>query len=258
MIARLLDGLVHGLSTLSRRVQRWSANSVVRFKSTTGAYHHINPVVAAKGVIPEWLRQQISRAKLEKKPVKFVRCPGMHDYMQEGFLIRAHTDIHIKANSAGVVVSTPHIVDQQLHPTEMDVEVIQGLPPIDGVKCKVFKVPLPWSIFTEPGHSVHLVPALMHFPHLDKIFIYPGTVDYENFHTANIILTVIRPCEIVIPAGEVILQALPFKRTSYHGVCGKGTPTEIDQQRYGFPSRRMGAYRRMFHFKKVTTSEVQE
>jgi hypothetical protein len=62
----------------------------------------------------------------------------------------------------------------------------------------------------------------------------------------------------VIKAGDVILQALPFKRVDYHGVCGKATQKEADQHHYGFPSRVMGYYRRAFHFKKVYTNEVQE
>jgi hypothetical protein len=258
MITRLLDAGIRQLGKLNHWLRRIGSDSVIRFKSTVGAYHYINPVVAAKEIKPDWLKVQIERAKKERKSVKFVRCPGMHDYSQEGFLIRAHTDIHIKANSAGVVVSTPNVGEQRLAPVEMDVEVIDGLPPVDGVKLKVFKVPLPWGIFTEPGHSVHLLPALMHFPHLDKIFVYPGTVDYEEFHTANLIITAIRPCEIVIKAGDVILQALPFKRVGYHGVCGKATQQEADRQHFGFLSRTMGYYRRMFHFKKVYTSEVQE
>lgn len=259
MIVRLLDRVIRGLTALNYRLRHWGGSSVLRFKSTIGAYHHITPVVAAKSIKPAWLKAQIEAAKRDRKPVKFVRCPGMHDYAEEGFLIRAHTDIHIKANSAGVVVTTPNLPDPKLNPTEMDLEVVGGMAPIvDGVKQKVIKIPLPWGIFSEPGHSVHLLPALMHFPHSDKIFIYPGTVDYEEFHTANLIITPMRPCEIVIYAGEVILQALPFKRIDYHGICGKATEREADRHRYGFPSRRMGFYRRMFHFKKTYTSEVQE
>jgi hypothetical protein len=258
MIERLLNGLIRGLTNLNNRVRQWGGASVVKFKSTTGAYHHINPVVHAKAIKPDFLKNQIEIAKKEKKPVKFVRCPGMHDYAEEGFLIRAHTDIHIKANSAGVVITTPNVHDPKLNAVEMDLEVVGGMAPIvEGVKYKVFKIPLPWGIFTEPGHSVHLIPALMHFPHLDKVFVYPGTVDYEEFHTANLIISPIRPCEFTIHAGDVILHALPFKRTDYHGICGKATEREQDRHRYGFPSRRMGYYRRMFHFKKTYTSEVQ-
>ncbi len=258
MISRGLDKLIQGLTAANNWWRGCFTESVVRFKSVIGAPHVIFPIEAIKLHKPDWLVAQIEKAKQHKKPVKFVRCPGMHDFIQEGYLIRAHTDIHIKANSAGVVVTTPHASDNKLNPVPMDYEVVEGLPPIEGVKPVVMKIPLPYGIYTEPGHSVHLIPALMHFPYLDKLFVYPGTVDYEEFHTANFIITPIRPCEIVIKAGTPILQALPFKRVSYHGMCGPATEAENNHHRYRFASRVMGFYRRRFHFKKVYTSEVQE
>jgi len=259
MITRFIDLLIAGLMGLNGLLRRAFTESVIKFKATYGGPHVINPVLTAKEIKPHWFDALILKAKERKKPVKFARCPGMFDYMQEGFIIRAHTDIHIKANSVGVAVTLGQTLDPVLAVVEMDTEVVEGIAPIDGVKFKVIKVSLPYAVIAEPGHSVHLLPPLMHSPELmDKLFIYPGTVDYEDFHTVNLIFTVIRPCEFTIKAGTPILHALPFKRVSYHGVCGEGTHWEKTKHKNGFPSRVMGYYRRKFHFKKVYTSEVQK
>jgi hypothetical protein len=258
MISRFIDFLIYGLIAFNGWLRRLFSDSVIKFKAVYGGPHVIYPVTTTKEIKPKWLEAQIEKAKLNKKSVKFVRCPGMHDYIQEGYIIRAHADIHIKANSMGVVATVPNASDQALMPAEMDVEVIEGCPPVDGVKLKVIKIPLPYALYMEPGHSAHLLPALMHSTFLDKLFVYPGTVDYDTFHTANFIFTPIRPCEFVIKAGEPLLHVLPFKRLNYHGVCGSSTAWEKIKHKHGFPSRVLGYYRRMFHAKKIYTSEVQK
>lgn len=263
MISRLIDLIIFGLIAFNGWLRRVFTDSVIRFKASYGGPHVIYPVTTAKEIKPKWFEAMIDKAKAETKAgrkgsVKFTRCPGMHDYIQEGYIIRAHTDIHIKANSSGVVVSVSHVEDPAMAVAYMDETVVEGAAPIDGVKMKVVKVPLPYGIYTEPGHSVHLIPALLHSTFLDKLFVYPGTVDYENFHTVNFIFTPIRPCEFTIKAGEPLLHVLPFKRMGYHGVCGSPTKWEKLKHKYGFPSRALGYYRRMFHFKKTYTNEVQE
>lgn len=257
MIARLIDFIIHSLTAFNGWWRQLSTDSVIKFKTIWGGPHVVYPVLTTKEIKPKWFENQIQRAKEKREAVKFVRCPGMHDYIQEGYIIRAHTDIKIMANSAGVSVTTPH-GDPAHPPVEMDASIVEGLAPIDGVKFKVIKVSLPYGVFMEPGHSAHLLPALMHSTFLDKLFVYPGTVDYERFTTANFIFTPIRPCEFIIKAGEPLLHVLPFKRVAYHSVCGLATTKELNRSRYGFPSRVLGYYRRMFHQKKTYTSEVKE
>jgi hypothetical protein len=257
--------LIAWLGALQAFIDRRTCNAIIRFACSTGGYYVASPVVRAGNIRPAWLTDMIlatkeKKAKGNKKAaVKFVNCPGMHDYAMEGYLIVAHTDIHIKANTLDAQVKTPNIAEQHLLPSKMDMEVVTGMAPFrDGVSQHVWKIPVPWSIFMPPGHSMHLLPALMHFPFAKEIWIYPGTVDYGNgFPTANCIISVITPCDIVIPAGTPLLQCLPFKNVAYHGISGKATELEIDQARYSFASRLKAAYRRTFHTKKVYTCEEQ-
>lgn len=227
--------------------------SIIRFKCVFGGYYVSSPAVLTKKMLPEWFKEQVRSGT-----AKFVRCPGMYDYMQEGYLICAHTDIHIKANSVDVMALTPLNSIQELNPQKMDYEVVAGLAPIrDGVKKVVIKVPCPYGIYMEPGHSAHLMPALMHSPFLDKLFVYPGTVDYEEFHVANFIFSPLVACDFIIPQGTPILHVLPFKRVAYHGISGAATRLESDQHRFGFMSRVKAFYRKKFHHKKHYTIEVE-
>lgn len=264
MMSRFLLAVVAMFEWLNHKWQWWTAESRIRLSCVVGEYWAGFPPQLTRMVQPKWLKAQIEKAKAEKVSggkgvVKFVRCPGMHDYSQEGYLILAHTDIHIKANSAGQSIHLPQCHDPVLQPSPMDFEVIDGMAPIQStVPRAVTKIPLPYGIYMEPGHSAHLLPALMHADYLDKIFVYPGTVDYDTFHVANFIISVLQPCEFVIPAGTPLLHVLPFKRVSYHGTTGPATRKEIAQLRFGFPSRVMGFYRKMFHTKKIYTNEVKK
>jgi hypothetical protein len=123
----------------------------------------------------------------------------------------------------------------------------------------VLKVPIPYGLFMEPGYSAYVLPALMHSPFLDKLFVYPGVVDYDKgFSTCNFIASPLHACELIIPAGTPLLQVIPFKLVNYHAVCGAASQREIDCNRFGFPSRVLGYYRKMFHQKKIYTSEVSK
>lgn len=226
----------------------------IRFKCTVGGYYVSTPIVAARTILPYWLKKQV-----DAKDVKFVRCPGMSDLSREGYLMCAWTDIHIKANRQGTAVHMPLLTTPELNPQLMDFAVVDGLAPIDDtVAKKVTKLPTPWGVFTEPGYSAHVLPAVMHSPFLDKLYVYAGTNDYEDFHTCNFIFSAITACEIIIPAGTPLLHILPFKRENFHAVTGLANRLETDQHRFGFTTRAVGAYRRLFHKKKIYTIEVEK
>jgi len=227
----------------------------IQFKAVMGA-PNVSPlsrIERACDVKPQWLLQQRDNAAKDK----FANCPGMVDWMQAGYIIPAWTDIKIKANKAGTVVI---LHDEYAGKAgAMNQNLIAGLPPIaDSVKLAVTKVTTPWAMFAAKGYSAHVLPALYHSPFLGDIFIYPGTVDYDNFTTVNFIFTAIRECEIEIPCGTPLLQVVPFKRETIHGLTGKATQREVDVHKYSFPTRVRAAYRKFFHQRKVYTLEDQQ
>jgi hypothetical protein len=255
--------LIKFLTWLQARVDRVTCNSIIHFACVYGGYYVSNPAEPAGKVKPDWLLDMIAKTKekqaqgQKKASVPFIGCPGMHDYAQEGYIIRAHTDIHIKANRAGTVISMPHLAEGMLQFAQMNMEVVDGMAPFHpDVAKQVFKIPIPYGMYMEPGHSAHLMPALMHSPFLDKLWVYPGTVDYDDFHVMNFIFSAIKECEFTITAGTPLLQVLPFKRVAYHAISGPATQLQSDQSRFGFPSRQKAYYRKMFHKKKLYTSEA--
>lgn len=238
----------------------------ISFACTHGGYYVSSPVELARNLAPYWLKEQYRLAKEAAKAgkkgsvvVKFVRCPGMHDFVQQGYIISAPFDIHIKANKLAVNVHCPNAGLPNLQAQPMDYELVKGWAPMDaGVKGNVWKIPLPWGVHMPPGYSCHVLPAYAHANWMDKLFSYPGTVDYDDFHTINFIFTVMKECEYVIPQGTPLLHILPFKREDFHGYSGPGTQLQRDRHTFGFVSRVAGAYRRKFHKKKVYTIEVEK
>lgn len=202
------------------------------------------PVVPARAVRAAWLKPQY-----DAPPVKFARCPGMWDHLQAGYIIPAWCDIHIKANSQGVIVrmeGSNH--DGQHEASTMDFALVDGLAKIDATaKRCVIKIPTPWAVFSKPGVSCQVLPALMHSDFLDKMHIYPGEVSYDKFSTLNLIMSITTACEFTIWAGEPLLQVIPFERRDFRAECGPATPRELAQHRHGFFSKRPGFYRKMFH-----------
>lgn len=233
---------------------------VIRFKSFIGDYSISTPVVAAKKVRVDWMKKQ------KHTDHRFSRCPGMLDYAHAGFLILAHTDIHIKANTGGVVINygfTPTMPEHDvnlLRPQPFEYQMVADMAPFqEGVKRNAWKIPLPWTVQADKGMSAYLMPALMHMGEFtDKMWIYPGVVDYDTYHTCNLVFSVIKPCEFTIPAGTPLLQVLPFKRFPIVGECGKATPHERDRQLQNFPTRARGAFWKYFHADKPVTMRGPE
>jgi hypothetical protein len=181
----------------------------------------------------------------------------MFDIAHAGYIIRAWTDIHIKASAYGVVARTPDCPDPaRLAPVTMDKLVVEGLVPYRGdVAHEVMKCSSPWTVFTKKGYSAYVFPATMHSPFLDKLYVYSGVVDYDDFHTINFIFSALEECEFVIPAGTPLLQVIPFKREDMHATYGKATEREQDRNRHVMVSRIANFYRKTLHKRKTYTIE---
>ena len=219
---------------------------IIAFKSFVGNFSVNVPVVAASKVRTEWMKNQT-------EPHKFTTCPGMLDYHMTGYIITAYTDLHIKANKAGVIVIPEPfaiLTDMErdlMKPAPFEYKIVEGMVPFkDNVFKNVNKVPMPWAVFTKRGYSAYVLPVLMHPEFADRIFIYPGVVDYDQFHSLSLIFSVTKECEFVIPAGTPLLHVIPFKREKIIAECGKTTDIEREKQFFSVPSRAVKNYYRRF------------
>lgn len=225
----------------------FKSTPTIRFACVVGGYYVATPVVEAKKVFPEWMKKQIL-----KKDVKFAKCPGMFDMAQQGYIISAWADIHIKANRQGAVIKVVSPDSPRLDAQPMDFNVVDGLAPIEeSVKKVAYKCPSPWFVFTKTGYSAYVLPATLHSPFLDKLYVYSGIVDYEKFHTINFVFSPLRECDFIIPAGTPLLQVIPFQNQEFSAEYGKATVLETDKATYALNSRVANIYRKMFHIKKI-------
>lgn len=212
------------------------------------------PVQATRTVKAEWLRSQYANP-----PVKLAHCPGMWDYLQAGYIISAWCDIHIKANKQGVSVRMEGVnTIDAIKAVPMNFALVDGMAPIkDSVKRVVLKIPVPYSIMAKRGISAQILPAVMHSPFLDKLFVYPGEVVYDKFDTVNFIFSPLEECEFTIRAGTPLLQIIPFRRHNFTAECGAPTERENAVANYRFASHIAGFYRRMFHSTKKYSMVVR-
>lgn len=221
----------------------------IKFASHRGApeVSELTRIKLSREIKPDWLQNQ------RGSDFKFAQCPGMDDWLKSGYIIPAWTDIEIKANKAGTIIKLLNQASYQ-SPERMDDRFVKDIINLDSnVKFCAWKIPSPWAIFTKPGYSAHVLPALFHSPFLRDLFLYPGSVDYDSFTTVNVMFTPIRECHIKIPAGTPLLHIIPFKREDIDGVCSGSTQTERNKHVYGFPTRVTSAYRKFCHKKKRYT-----
>lgn len=227
----------------------------LRFVATFSRADIAAPVRAARDVKAEWLKKQY-----DERSVKLARCPGMWDYLQGGYIVPAWCDIHIKANKHGVSIrmdGANH--EERFNPQPMDYSLVEGMAPIkDSVKPGVVKIPVPYAVIAKAGISAWVLPATMHSTFLDKLFVYPGMVDYDKFHTINFIFSVTEECEFTIWAGEPLLQVLPVQRRTFTAECGAATRREMAVGCNSFISRRPGAYRRFCYATKKYIMKIRD
>ena len=176
-----------------------------------------------------------SQAHVEKLGNKFTFpvCPGMFDYSRLGYIVPAWSDYHFKINKAGcaALVGGGQKASSFKPPVPMATDVVDGLFKLsDGIPLKTYNINSPWKIFSyDKDISALLLPAWYHadVEFLDNFYVYPGVVDYNTFHTMNVILSPKRKCEYTIKAGDPLLHVIPFYNKQIE--CGYGPPN-IEQK----------------------------
>jgi len=201
-----------------------------------------------------------SRSYLESANKKFTFpiCPGMFDYSQVGYIMPSWVDFHFIANKAGVraiaggnPVRGSHFKD----PVYMSAELVEGLFKIyDDIPLQPFNLNSPWKIFSKrKSISALILPAFYHMDPeiLENLYIYPGIVDYDKFHTANVICAVRRNCQFTIKAGEPLVHIIPFVNSEI--VCGYGPATDEQESQINYdPNMYQKQYYRKNHHTKKT------
>lgn len=215
-----------------------------------------------------WLTNPPVRA-IEVKPLKkhqmavqnnyrFPGCPGMHDYSSYGYIIPAWAPIHIKANKAGTVVivgpKNPNGSRTREFPQarKMEWAIIEGTITPKGVNKDIFIIPSPWKLVGGLDVSAFLNAPYYHSTVFsDDLFVYPGIVDYNGFHTMNLVFTVRRECEVFIEEGEPLIHVLPIITSRQFN--GSYKPAVGPEETYLFANKNPNThnfYRKFYMIKK--------
>jgi hypothetical protein len=226
---------------------------MIKFKCDVPGYEIGQPVCRAMDVKPEWLVNQIKTAE-KNKTVKFSACPGMHDYYRAGYIIPAWEDFEIIVTNkkANIIIGTGHnAVSKSFE--QMDYRVVAGAANIDDdIAHHALKLPCPWKVFTKPGYSAFVMPALYHSPFLRDLFLYPGINDYDAYHTINVMFSPLREMHVKIYAGTPMLQVIPYKRETITAEVGLITQQENGIANFTYRTKAPGFYRKWLYKKKTT------
>jgi hypothetical protein len=227
---------------------------IIKFKCDVPGYEIGQPVQRALDVKPEWLVTQLKTAE-HNKTHKFSSCPGMHDYYRTGYIIPAWEDFEIivtRTTAEIIIGKGRHFVCNPFEP--MDYRVVAGAANIDdNIAHHAIKLPCPWKVFTKPGYSALVLPALFHSPFLRDLFLYPGINDYDSYHTLNVMFSPLREMHVKIYAGTPMLQIIPYKRETITAEVGLITPYESGLANFKYRTTAPGFYRKWIYKKKTTT-----
>jgi hypothetical protein len=226
---------------------------MITFKCDVPGYEIGQPVKRAMDIKPDWLTNQIKYAE-KNGTHKFSACPGMHDYYRTGYIITAWEDFEIIVDEETANINIGTGSQFPCKPFQrMDYSVVAGSANIDeDINHHALKLICPWKVFTKPGYSAFVMPALYHSPFLRDLFLYPGINDYDVFHTINVMFSPLRKMHVKIYAGTPLLHIIPYKRENITADVGYITQQESGKADFTFRTNAPGFYRKWIHKKKTT------
>jgi len=227
---------------------------MITFKCDIPGYEIGQPVKRAMDIKPDWMVEQ-NKAAERTGTHKFSACPGMHDYYRVGYIVPAWEDFEIIVDEKGITINIGRSTRFVCSPYEKMVQsVVTGIANIDDdINLHAIKLVCPWKVFTKPGYSAFVIPALYHSPFLRELFVYPGIVDYDQYHTINVMFTPVKKMHVKIYAGTPLLHVIPYKREDMTAEVGLISQHEQGLANFTFRSGAPGLFRKLFHQKKTTT-----
>tara|TARA_B100000029_G_scaffold207468_1_gene205238 strand:+ start:755 stop:1510 length:756 start_codon:yes stop_codon:yes gene_type:complete len=177
--------------------------------------------------LPDWYKKQNLQWDFWDEPPSAKRCPGIRDYMTDGIIIPAWSDMHFLKNENGdvkwniTVANNPAItaisenmgkfqwVQHQHHEQTVGME-------LNEVKnYGTLKLISPFLFHTEPGYGLEFSDPFYH--HRRDIKVLPGKIETDIWHEVNF------PFEfydnvnnfhrhaLQVTAGEPLIMVRPYK-----------------------------------------------
>ena len=171
----------------------------------------------AKEYIPQWWKDTPT-IKTEKhwggsNHGNMKVCPSFSDYFTKGYIVPMWVDSHLYYDSStgeGKWVTADGNFIWESHSNEQYLDYVDHKF-LNKESFFVFKIKLPWFIFTTKGYSLYQLPTFFHFN--EDFSVVPGVRDTDVYHEMNVqILIHTDKKEIFIPRGTPLAQYIPFKR----------------------------------------------
>lgn len=177
------------------------------------------PPVPAAQAMPDWFTKM--SGCLENRRFKNVRlsgeitakgCPGIVDYMSQGFVIPLWADYLITAEEEGFSFESSY--QREPHVFSFGANQMAGFTSKMGDDSKHYlKINVPWFIRTSPGWSAMLLDP---WYHQDKRFtVVPGVVDTDRLGIMNFTTVWHVPVgeTALLRAGVPVVHVVPFRRS---------------------------------------------
>ena len=171
----------------------------------------------AKEYIPQWWKDaptiKTERLWGGSNPGNMKVCPSFSDYFTKGYIVPMWVDSHLYYDSStgeGKWATADGNFIWESHSNEQYLDYVDHKF-LNKDSFFVFKIQLPWFIFTTKGYSLYQLPTFFHFN--EDFSVVPGVRDTDVYHEMNIqILIHSDKKEIFIPRGTPLAQYIPFKR----------------------------------------------
>lgn len=228
------------------------------FRCDPTLYDRLPRPVAARGVLPDWLRNMPASAfsELHDQQIRTVKhCPPFIDAMAHGFVIPLPCDVTVRDGKFSWSWDLPALAVEAHPRSPLSFHVpaqVSGTPFHDAARA-VVKFNSFWTIELEPGYSLF---ATHPINRADLPFrLLTGLVDADRFNDVGILFPAIwidQSFEGVLPAGTPVAQCFPVSREAAELVVEPLSPEA--QRRYDETGAALlsksGVYRRRYRARR--------
>ena len=188
----------------------------VKFVTPYPRVAELYPPVPAAKASPDWWKKMAPDTfdVNGQKQMTVKRCPGIADWLGQGYVFPLWTDVGITTKAEGDTLNwdSPWKESQVLE--FFRPEMTAGMPNVEDKHPWVMKFCFPWFIIASPGVSCSLV-GLDYNPD-PRFTVMPGTMECDVMPAINGLCTWnLREGEETVVAGTPIMQLIPFRRTQF-------------------------------------------
>lgn len=195
----------------------------IEFHNVIKGLDEIYSIKKSSSLLPDWWKKtnpndgQRFYNGTPLVPGNIKKCPGISDFLLDGHIIPAWTDMFIDPTQPGPRGDSCKIdvamVSQSCTINAFNTSTFREyLPP--QIKCDhIIRIQTPWAIKTSSGHSIQILDPFYFFN--TDFVCAPGILDTDAYHSLSVQLMVKSDKPFIIPFGSPLCIVRPFKREKY-------------------------------------------